>query len=108
MLLPQLPALLPSFARVPLGRNRLKDLIAGVEVDLPVDPVSKKYRLIQHFEIVEAVAAAADSFGIDADTLRAQNAGRASCRHTAGRNSVTERTAWRAQIGMLVQQLALD
>lgn len=71
VLLPQLPALLPSFRRVPLGRNRLKDLIVRVEDDLPVDTVSKKYRLIQHFEIIEAVAAAADAFGIDADGLRA-------------------------------------
>ena len=71
VLLPQLPALLPSFARVPLGRNRLKDLIVRVEDDLPVDAVSKKYRLIQHFKIVEAVASAADSLGIDVGGLRA-------------------------------------
>ena len=71
VLLPQLAALLPTFARVPLGRNRLKDLIVRVEDDLPVDTVSKKYRLIQHFEVVEAFAETVEPLGIDPAGLRA-------------------------------------
>jgi hypothetical protein len=207
VLLPQLPALLPSFARVPLGRNRLKDLIVRVEDDLPVDTVSKKYRLWFRFvcrnglavgtttmsfrqkhlmdlhegdfeELIEdGIRAAADeraafarwqatrvsqdalrrwvdgpvastwgimaaarvysiaTSGFDGEPERgarklvphrrqvsraiAVPGSQAPCgdRYAAAqllawiasrRNSVTERTAWRAQIGTLVQQLALD
>ncbi len=65
--LADLEALLPRFERYDLGRNRFRDVIVrdGPDGPLPVGMVSKRYALMQHGDLVDAVRGGLEEHGID-------------------------------------------
>jgi len=74
--LDMVPGVLPVFERRAFGRNQFRDVIvrnstAGDE-PLPVATVSKKYVLVQHADVIRAVAAEVTKANIDASTVPAR------------------------------------
>lgn len=69
-------AALPRFRRDPFGANRHLDVVvreaADGEPEVPVAVVSKKYVLVPHADVLDAVVGAFESKGLGVDTLRAR------------------------------------
>lgn len=100
----ELAACIPEFDRVPFGVNPRLDMIvrraaAAGEIPVPTAVVSKRYVLVQHLDVIDALVGALRSQDVQADALRCRMTITESGARVAMRVELPERFTFRPEDG---------